>query len=241
MLIPRRPGLICSGKSRSPAGERLADPEKALPPRGMDISKEISLIGRRGIDIFPCNLAIPRGGLAFRALNGLLPAGERDLPRKATPCRRGNEIFRVQTRPDRGSKAFRPAAAFPDAGDQVVGGQRGAGAQEIALSNHYHLLVAPTDAEQLAEFMGFVNSNIAREVGRLVRLQDNRSPRALAAPLPLKSRRGAAARSHPKHHRGNRRCGGRPRRERGHGARLLQTSETASPCPAEPDQEIAGT
>ena len=38
----------------------------------------------------------------------------------------------------------------------------------VVLSNHYHLLVAPTDAQQLAEFMGFVNSNIAREVGRLV-------------------------------------------------------------------------
>jgi hypothetical protein len=38
----------------------------------------------------------------------------------------------------------------------------------VVLSNHYHLLVAPTDAKQLAEFMGFVNSNIAREVGRLV-------------------------------------------------------------------------
>jgi hypothetical protein len=38
----------------------------------------------------------------------------------------------------------------------------------VVLSNHYHLMVAPTDAEQLAEFMGFVNSNIAREVGRLV-------------------------------------------------------------------------
>jgi hypothetical protein len=38
----------------------------------------------------------------------------------------------------------------------------------VVLSNHYHLLLAPTDAEQLAGFMGFVNSNIAREVGRLV-------------------------------------------------------------------------
>jgi hypothetical protein len=36
----------------------------------------------------------------------------------------------------------------------------------VVLSNHYHLLVAPTDAEQLAQFMGFVNSNIAREIGR---------------------------------------------------------------------------
>jgi hypothetical protein len=38
----------------------------------------------------------------------------------------------------------------------------------VVLSNHYHLLLAPADAEQLADFMGFVNSNIAREVGRLV-------------------------------------------------------------------------
>ncbi len=38
----------------------------------------------------------------------------------------------------------------------------------VVLSNHYHLLLAPTDAKQLADFMGFVNSNIAREVGRLV-------------------------------------------------------------------------
>ena len=38
----------------------------------------------------------------------------------------------------------------------------------VVLSNHYHLLLAPTDAQQLADFMGFVNSNIAREVGRLV-------------------------------------------------------------------------
>ncbi len=38
----------------------------------------------------------------------------------------------------------------------------------VVMSNHYHLILAPTDAEQLAGFMGFVNSNIAREVGRLV-------------------------------------------------------------------------
>ncbi len=38
----------------------------------------------------------------------------------------------------------------------------------VVLSNHYHLLLAPKNAGQLADFMGFVNSNIAREVGRLV-------------------------------------------------------------------------
>jgi len=37
----------------------------------------------------------------------------------------------------------------------------------VFLSNHYHLLVWVRDAEQLARFVGFLNSNLAREVGRL--------------------------------------------------------------------------
>jgi hypothetical protein len=36
------------------------------------------------------------------------------------------------------------------------------------LSNHIHLLLVVDDAEQLSSFMEHVNSNIAREVGRLV-------------------------------------------------------------------------
>jgi REP element-mobilizing transposase RayT len=36
------------------------------------------------------------------------------------------------------------------------------------LSNHIHLLLVVDDAEQLSSFMEYVNSNIAREVGRLV-------------------------------------------------------------------------
>lgn len=35
------------------------------------------------------------------------------------------------------------------------------------LSNHYHLLVSVKDAQQLASFMRYVNSNVAREAGRL--------------------------------------------------------------------------
>jgi REP element-mobilizing transposase RayT len=34
-------------------------------------------------------------------------------------------------------------------------------------SNHYHLLLDVDSARQLAKFMGYVNSNLAREVGRL--------------------------------------------------------------------------
>ncbi len=37
----------------------------------------------------------------------------------------------------------------------------------IAASNHYHLILTPADAEELADFMEFVNGNLAREAGRL--------------------------------------------------------------------------
>lgn len=37
------------------------------------------------------------------------------------------------------------------------------------LSNHDHLLVRVADAQQLAEFMNYLNSNLAREAGRLAR------------------------------------------------------------------------
>ena len=35
------------------------------------------------------------------------------------------------------------------------------------LSNHYHLILRVRDAEQLSDFMGYFNSNLAREVARL--------------------------------------------------------------------------
>ncbi len=37
----------------------------------------------------------------------------------------------------------------------------------IYLSNHCHLLLRPTSAEHLAAFMNYLNSNVAREAGRL--------------------------------------------------------------------------
>jgi hypothetical protein len=36
------------------------------------------------------------------------------------------------------------------------------------LSSHYHLLLRVQDAEEMADFMEYVNSNLAREVGRIV-------------------------------------------------------------------------
>ncbi len=37
----------------------------------------------------------------------------------------------------------------------------------VFMSNHCHLLLEPTDAHQLARFMRYLNSNVAREAGRL--------------------------------------------------------------------------
>ena len=37
----------------------------------------------------------------------------------------------------------------------------------IFLSNHYHLLLRPRNAPELARFMNYLNSNLAREAGRL--------------------------------------------------------------------------
>ena len=37
----------------------------------------------------------------------------------------------------------------------------------VFLSNHYHLLLRPRDAPELARFMNYLNSNLAREAGRL--------------------------------------------------------------------------
>ena len=42
----------------------------------------------------------------------------------------------------------------------------------VFLSNHYHLLVSVVDSQQLAKFMNYLNSNLAREAGRLVRWRE---------------------------------------------------------------------
>ncbi len=37
----------------------------------------------------------------------------------------------------------------------------------VFLSNHFHLLAVPDDAQQLSQFMGYVEGNLAKEAGRL--------------------------------------------------------------------------
>ena len=53
------------------------------------------------------------------------------------------------------------------------------------LSSHYHLLLRVQDAETMADFMEYVNSNLAREVGRIVDCRGCRSSE------PFRSRRSA--------------------------------------------------
>ncbi len=40
------------------------------------------------------------------------------------------------------------------------------------LSNHFHLLLTVADAQRLASFMTYLNSNLAREAGRLIRWKE---------------------------------------------------------------------
>lgn len=42
----------------------------------------------------------------------------------------------------------------------------------VFLSNHFHLLVSVPHAERLAQFMGYLNGNLAREAGRLAKWRE---------------------------------------------------------------------
>ncbi|MGE5232612.1 MAG: transposase [Acidobacteriota bacterium] len=80
-------------------------------------------------------------------------------------------LIEVTTRTLQGRLLLRPGAALT----QIIHGILGR-AQSlyglpihaiVVLSNHYHLLCSPADPQQLARFMCFFNSNLAREAGRL--------------------------------------------------------------------------
>jgi Transposase IS200 like len=51
----------------------------------------------------------------------------------------------------------------------------------VFLSNHYHLLLLPDSSQQLAAFVGYLASNIAREVGRLHDWRESFWPRRYRA------------------------------------------------------------
>ncbi len=80
-------------------------------------------------------------------------------------------LVEITVRTQQGRYLLRPSAKVRD---RVVGilaraqertGMRVCGF--VYLSNHAHLLLRPTDVQQMASFMAYVNSNVAREIGRL--------------------------------------------------------------------------
>lgn len=64
------------------------------------------------------------------------------------------------------------------------------------LSNHYHLLVWVADAQQLARFMNYLNSNLAREAGRLVQWREKFWGRRYQAVIVSEEEAAQVARLH---------------------------------------------
>ncbi|MGE5233965.1 MAG: transposase [Acidobacteriota bacterium] len=82
-----------------------------------------------------------------------------------------NSLVEVTTRTLHGRLLLRPSATLCEIILGILGRAQTLYGLRIHafvfLSNHYHLLCSPTDPQQLARFMCFFNSNLAREVGRL--------------------------------------------------------------------------
>lgn len=83
----------------------------------------------------------------------------------------GGAVFLVTSRTIHGRYLLRPGPRFNRLVLGVVGRAQRVYEMEIHaavfLSNHYHLLVSPRSAQQLAAFMSYLNGNLAREAGRL--------------------------------------------------------------------------
>jgi len=82
-----------------------------------------------------------------------------------------NVIVEVTTRTLQGRLLLKPSPQLNDLILGVVGRAQDMYGMVIHafvfMSNHCHFLLAPSDAKQLAKFMQFVNSNVAREAARL--------------------------------------------------------------------------
>ena len=84
-----------------------------------------------------------------------------------------NNLVEITARTIQGRFLFRPSPGWRETFVGLL-----ARAQErhplrihafVCLSNHYHLLVTPQDAYQLAAFMRYFNTNLSKEAGRLHR------------------------------------------------------------------------
>jgi hypothetical protein len=88
----------------------------------------------------------------------------------------GGALVEITCRTVQGRLLLRPSAVLSDVTLGVLARSARLHAVEVHayvfLSNHYHLLVSVSCAQQLAAFMAYLNSNLAREAGRLVRWRE---------------------------------------------------------------------
>lgn len=83
----------------------------------------------------------------------------------------GGALVEVTCRTFQGCYLLKPSPAVNDAILGILGRAQRLYPVElhafVFMSNHYHLLISVPDACSLARFMGYLNSNLARELGRL--------------------------------------------------------------------------
>jgi REP element-mobilizing transposase RayT len=88
----------------------------------------------------------------------------------------GGALVEVTCRTVQGRHLLRPSPQLNEIVVGVLGRAQRLYAVPICafvfLLSHYHLLLDVGDARQLSSFMRYLNSNLAREVGRLVRWSD---------------------------------------------------------------------
>jgi REP element-mobilizing transposase RayT len=98
------------------------------------------------------------------------------MPRRLRFIPEGGALVEVTTRTIQGRYLLKPS---PELKKIIIGIlARAAGLYPVQihaftfLSNHYHLLLSVEDALQLSRFMNYVNSNLAREAGRMYGWRD---------------------------------------------------------------------
>src|SRR3954451_18623573 len=83
----------------------------------------------------------------------------------------GGALVEVTTRTLHGRLLLRPSPELNDIAAGILGrAQRLYPVDLVAfslLSTHYHMILDAEDTQRLARFVGYFNSNLAREVGRL--------------------------------------------------------------------------
>ena len=80
----------------------------------------------------------------------------------------GNHLVEVTTRTLQGRYFLKPTPEVNEIILGIIGRAQRMHRMEICLlvfmSSHYHMLLVPTDADQLARFMGYVNGQIAKKI-----------------------------------------------------------------------------